>query len=111
MLNRLSTHFSRALWLGTLVLSSAAVHAASGFTVTTRQEALVAPGMSAAEVEQALGHPASNMQFRNEPGRTYAYHVMANDPTLFEVDFGADGKVASVNERIDALGTGHGRRH
>lgn len=110
MKNRLFAHVARALWLGTLVLGTAAVHAAGGFTVTTRQEALVAPGMSAAEVQQVLGRPASDVQYRNAPGRTYSYRVLANDPTLFEVNFGADGKVASVNERIEALGGGRGRR-
>lgn len=110
MKNRLSKHLARALVLGTLVLGTAAVQAASGFTVTTRQEALVAPGMSATEVQQALGRPASNVHYLHAPGRTYSYRVMATEPTLFEVDFGADGRVASVSERIEALGGGRGRR-
>jgi outer membrane protein assembly factor BamE (lipoprotein component of BamABCDE complex) len=91
----------RALWAAALFLGAAAAQAAGGYTVTKSQEALVAPGMSATAVQQALGRPEANVKFRNEPGPTYTYRISGVGQTLFDVDFGADGKVASVRERMD----------
>ena len=79
-----------------------AAQAASGFTVSADQQQRVSVGMSQAEVLQALGRPAMNQHFMNEPGLTWTYDVPANiqHHTLFDVDFTADGKVASVSERV-----------
>ncbi len=95
----------RVLLAAGLLLGVAAAQAASGFTVTKSQEALVAPGMSAAEVQQALGRPEANIKYGNEPGRTFTYRVAGIEQTLFDVDFSADGKVASTSERMDESGS------
>lgn len=102
---------SAARWLmvAGLVLSAAAAQAASGYTVTRRQEAQVMPGMNMAQVRQTLGHPEQNVKYGNEPGPTYTYRVIDHEQTLFDVDFGADGRVASMNERMDYSGGGGGR--
>ena len=98
----------RVLLATGLLLGVAAAHAAGGFTVTQRQEALVTPGMTEAEVQQALGHPAQDIHYRNEPGPTFTYHVDAIESTLFDVDFSADGKVLSTGERMEETGGGGG---
>ncbi|WP_305807069.1 hypothetical protein [Stenotrophomonas sp. YIM B06876] len=95
---------SRLLTVAGLVLGAAAAQAAGGYTVTQSQEALVTPGMSMDQVQQALGHPEQTIKYRNEPGPTFTYRVMSSDPTLFDVDFGADGRVASVSERMELTG-------
>lgn len=98
----------RVLLATGLFLGVAAAHAASGFTVTQSQEALVTPGMTEAQVQQALGHPAQDIHYRNEPGPTFTYHVDAIEATLFDVDFSADGKVVSTSERMDESAGGDG---
>lgn len=95
------THTSRLIIASSLLLGFAAAHAASGFTVTPDQEKLITAGMTKSEVQQVLGHPALVEQFRNEPGPTLSYNVVggADQFALFDVDFGANGKVVSVSER------------
>jgi len=96
------TQTSRLIIASSLLLGFAAAHAStSGFTVTPDQEKLVTADMTVSEVQQALGHPALTEQFRNEPGQTLSYNVVggADQFALFDVDFGANGKVASVSER------------
>jgi outer membrane protein assembly factor BamE (lipoprotein component of BamABCDE complex) len=92
----------RLLLAAGLTFGAVAAQAASGFTVSPDQEQRVSVGMSQAEVLQALGRPSLNQHFMNEPGLTWTYNVPANiqHHTLFDVDFTADGKVASVSERI-----------
>lgn len=92
----------RLIIASALLLSFAAAHAAGGFTVTPAQEKLVTVGMTASEVKQVLGRPALTEKFRNEPGPTLSYNVMggARETALFDVDLGADGRVASLSERI-----------
>jgi len=83
-----------------LILGAAAAQAASGFTITKGQEVLVRPGMSTAEVQSALGHPEQNLHYRNEPGPTFTYSVAGTEDTVFDVDFAANGRVASTSERV-----------
>jgi len=90
----------RVLLAAGLFLGAAAAQAAGGFTVTKGQEALVKPGMSTAEVQSALGHPEQNLHYRNEPGPTFTYSVAGTEDTVFDVDFGANGQVASTSERV-----------
>jgi hypothetical protein len=99
---------ARRLLAAGLFLGVAAAHAASGYNVTKGQEALVAPGMTASEVQQALGHPAINIHYRNEPGPTFTYHVLGDTQTVFDVDFSASGVVLSASERMDLSGDGAG---
>jgi len=83
------------------VLSVAAAHAASGITINSDQEKLAKVGMNTADVMQALGRPAQTVQYGNEPGPTWTYQVVTggHDTTVFDVDFDANGKVASVGQR------------
>jgi outer membrane protein assembly factor BamE (lipoprotein component of BamABCDE complex) len=101
-------HLPRMLLAAGLFVGVAAAQASSGFTITPNQEIRVTPGMTAAEVQQALGRPAQNIQYGNELGRTFTYQVIGSEQTLFDVDFGADGTVASVGERlIESTGGAH----
>lgn len=93
-----------------LGLGIAAAQAAGGVTITKAQEALVVPGMRMDQVQQALGRPQTNAKYRNEPGRTFTYRVLGNDPMLFDVDFDADGRVLKMGERMDLTGGGLERR-
>jgi outer membrane protein assembly factor BamE (lipoprotein component of BamABCDE complex) len=84
----------------------AAANAAAGYSVNQKQESLVTVGMSQTDVQQAIGRPSRKVQFGNEPGPTWTYDVagVADQATLFDVDFGSDGKVASISERLDETG-------
>ena len=92
----------RLLLAAGLMLGAVAAQAASGFSITPADEQRVSVGMSEAEVMQVLGRPSRNQHFMNEPGLTWTYEVPAGleSHTLFDIDFGADGKVTSVNERF-----------
>ncbi|HSI59434.1 MAG TPA: hypothetical protein VLA16_17865 [Ideonella sp.] len=99
----LKTQASRLLFAVGLAVGAIAAHAAGGVSVVPSQESLVQPGMSQAEVKQALGRPARHEKFMNEQGPTWTYDVATvetDGQTLFDVDFGADGKVVSATERI-----------
>jgi hypothetical protein len=95
---------SRILLAAGLVFGAVAAQAAGGITIEKSQEGLVRLNMSTADVQQALGRPSRNIQYGNEPGPTFSYHVLGTEETLFEVDFGGDGKVVSVDERLENLG-------
>lgn len=99
------------LFPAALGLAATAALAATGFQVTKKQETLVAPGMTMDQVQTALGRPAQNVKYRNEPGRTFTYQVLGTDDQLFDVDFSADGRVASTNERYDEVGGGSAGGH
>lgn len=97
------THASRALFALSLAVGAMAAHAAGGVSVQPSQEALVQPGMSQADVRQALGRPARNEKFMNEEGPTWTYDVATSQTdgrTLFDVDFSSDGRVVSASERV-----------
>ena len=95
-----SNPVARALLAAGLLAAAAAARAAGGYIVTPNQESLVSAGMTASEVKQALGRPARQLHYRNEPGLTYTYQVIGYKDTVFDVDFDANGRVASVGERI-----------
>jgi len=84
-----------------LALGMVMVQAAEGFIVQPEQERMVRPGMSRAEVRILLGEPSTNVKYPNEPGRTWTYNVAGKmDPhVVFDVDFNAEGTVASSMER------------
>ena len=85
-----------------LAFGAAAAQAASGVTITASDEAKVAVGMTATEVQQNLGRPADIISYRNESGPTWTYEVVGAPfgITEFDVDFGSDGNVVSVGERV-----------
>ena len=85
-----------------LAFGAAAAQAASGVSITQSQEATVGVGMSTSQVEQILGRPADIFIYGRVPGPTWTYEVDASPfgVTEFDVDFGSDGRVASVGERV-----------
>lgn len=91
---------SRLMAAAGFAFCAALAQAASGFWVSQSQEASVTPGMSMAEVRQALGHPTQSIKYRNQPGPTFTYRVLGTVDTLFDVDFDANGQVVSTSERI-----------
>jgi outer membrane protein assembly factor BamE (lipoprotein component of BamABCDE complex) len=102
------TSFSpRALLAAGLLFGVAAAQAAgAGYSIRPNQEALVVAGMSAAQVRAALGPPANDTKYMADPGRTWTYTVPGRSipATVFEVNFGADGRVVSANERVPDTG-------
>lgn len=94
----------RLLFAWFLLLALASAQAASGYSVWPRDESMVKIGMTMDEVRQALGRPSQSVKYRNEPGPTWTYTVNGYDDDydrpVFEVNFSADGKVASVAQRM-----------
>lgn len=103
---RFSPPSSALLAIG-LFLGAAGAQAAPGYTVAARQETLVSVGMSQADVRQLLGRPQTDISYRNQPGSVYTYRVAGIEPTVFEIDFDTDGKVASATEVPGDSGHGH----
>jgi outer membrane protein assembly factor BamE (lipoprotein component of BamABCDE complex) len=85
-----------------LAFGAAAAQAAPGVSITQRQEARVAVGMTAAEVQQSLGRPADVVKYPYASGPTWIYEVAEATfgATEFDVQFGSDGKVTSAAETI-----------
>lgn len=77
--------------------------AAQGFRVDQAQEAQITHGMNVEQVRQLLGHPTQQIKYRNQPGPTFTYRVIGTVDTVFDVDFDANGQVASTTERIIPL--------
>jgi outer membrane protein assembly factor BamE (lipoprotein component of BamABCDE complex) len=85
-----------------VALGVASANPASGFTLTHEQESEVTTGMTAGEVRQVIGSPLSIQMYGNEPGPTWTYSVLGQGVSPynveFDIHFGTDGRVASVNE-------------
>jgi hypothetical protein len=92
----------RWLIVGAFSIVSALAQAASGFNITQSDESKVAIGMDTTEVQRSLGPPARIFQYPTQPGPTWTYNVVGSPfgITEFDIDFGADGRVASAGERI-----------
>jgi len=89
-----------------LLVASAVSFAAGGFALQPAAVKLITVGQTRAEVLAAIGRPAHNVKYRNEPGRTWTYGVLGvtvQDNTVFDVDFGADGKVVSTSECVESV--------
>jgi hypothetical protein len=99
---RLDAFVPRCLLAAGLVFGAAAAMAAGGYTVNQKQEAQIKVGMSQDEVRQIVGQPVRVDKFGSEPGPTWTYDVAGGlgHVSMFDVDFGADGRVASAQERI-----------
>jgi outer membrane protein assembly factor BamE (lipoprotein component of BamABCDE complex) len=85
------------------MLSTVVAQAAAGYEIKPAQEQLVQPGMTQAEVSQALGRAERVAHYRSEPGASWTYEVARGpgaDVTVFDVDFNADGTVAKTGERL-----------
>jgi hypothetical protein len=102
MKSTISLRMSSYLLAAGLAFGAAAAQAASGVTITESQETNVAVGMSTTEVQQNLGRPADIVKYRNAAGPTWTYEVFGAPfgMTDFDVNFGSDGKVVSVDERV-----------
>ena len=85
-----------------LAFGATAAQAATGVAITQNEEAKVAVGMTAAEVQQSLGRPADIVKYRSAVGPTWIYEVdgATFGVTQFDVKFGSDGKVASAAESV-----------
>ena len=102
MTSKINLRMTHLLLAAGLAFGAAAAHAASGVSITQAQETRVAVGMTAAEVQQNLGRPANIEKYPYAPGPTWTYEV-AGTPfgqTDFNIDFGSDGKVASLGENV-----------
>jgi len=91
-------------WLiaGTFCVVSALAQAAGGFNITQSDESKIVIGMDTTEVQRSLGPPERIFRYPRQPGPTWTYNVVGAPfgITKFDVDFGADGRVASASERI-----------
>jgi hypothetical protein len=110
MTHDLKHSVSRLLLAAGLFAGAVAVQAASNASVKPGQEALVADGMDTSSVQHALGSPAVKHRFVSEPGATWTYRVAGKEQTVFDVDFGTDGRVASAEERMAMTGRAGGDR-
>jgi SmpA / OmlA family len=102
---KFGTRATRSLLAAGLALGIASAYARD-YNVTHEQEQLVQPGMTADALKAALGSPAGTQAVANEPAPIWIYHV-ANSPTavpesrtVFDVHFGADGRVTSASESV-----------
>lgn len=104
----LKVQSSRILVATVLVASTVTSFAATGFSVTDIEESRIQIGMSNEQVLQAIGKPFNTVQFRNQDGPTWAYHVSGDllGAKTFYVDFDAKSKVAAVSEVAVAVGSG-----
>ncbi len=101
-----TSRITRILVASSVLLGAAAAHAATGYNISQGEEAMIRPGMTMAQVQQALGSPDQTNHYADQLGPTWRYHVMnASFPgTYFSINFGADGKVASDNQNVADMG-------
>ena len=83
---------------GLIAGAAAATAAPAGFTVTQKEQQQVRIGMTQDEVRAALGTPARNIHFQQTDRTTWTYQ-RAEIELVFDVEFGADGKVVAAAER------------
>jgi len=98
----LASRTSRWLLIAGPALNTAAAQAAGGFWITPSDEARISVGMTEADVQQQFGTPVRMLHYGNKPGPSWTYdvHGAPFGRTDFEIDFGADGKVAITSERL-----------
>jgi len=100
---KLGTIATHSLLTVGLALGVASAHARD-YNVTHDQEQLVQPGMTADALKAVLGSPAAVEAVGSEPGPIWTYQVanvssaIPDGRTLFDIQFGADGRVISANE-------------
>lgn len=98
--------FTRRLAMAAaLALAAAAVAPAAlaveRFGFDTDRIPLIKPGMTQAEVQQALGRPARTQHYSLSQSTTWTYDVdpLSAEQVIFDVDFDAQGRVAASGER------------
>ena len=97
----------RSIILGLLCATASVAMAAKGYVVDPRDERMVQPGMTKAEVQNAIGKPPREMTYAIAQGSTWVYSVrgrpyidfISPENIVYEVDFGADGRVIRAGER------------
>ena len=105
MTSRINLRTARWLLAAGLACGVAAAQGATGYTITESQRNVVAYGMTTTEVQQILGRPAHVVMYRTAPGPTWTYRVVGAvfGATELDIDFGADGTVKSVGERVKGI--------
>ena len=100
---KLDLHSKTAQAILALALCGSAAVAEADVSISRSKESLVKPGMTPAEVQQALGRPAARFRYRSSDGATWTYNVVESTPgtVFFDVDFDANGKVASTRVRVN----------
>ncbi len=93
---------ARVLVASSVLFGAAAAHAATGYSISESQEALIHPGMTMAQVRQLFGHPEDTRYYADQAGPTWRYGVSnaGLSGTYFAVNFGADGKVTSARQSV-----------
>jgi outer membrane protein assembly factor BamE (lipoprotein component of BamABCDE complex) len=97
----------KSVILGLLCASATLAMAAKGYVVDPRDERLIQPGMTKAEVQSMIGKPPREKTYAIAPGSTWVYSVrgkphidfISPENMVYEVDFGADGRVLRAGER------------
>ena len=105
MKSRINLRTTRWLLAAGLAFGVAAAQGATGYNVTESQRGAVSYGMTSSEVQQILGRPAHIIMYRGAPGPTWTYTVLGAvfGTTELDVDFGSDGTVKSVGERVKGI--------
>ena len=93
----------RSALLASALMAAAVAQAATGFIVSAAQQTQIHAGMTRDEVRAALGRPAHNIKYPNEPGRTWTWGIQGTQEKVFDVDFSADGKVLSMSQRSENM--------
>ena len=107
---KLNSQTKKYVALAGLILGSVYASAQDGYWVSKNQETAIRPGMTKSEVEQVIGRPPREARYGVAPGSTWVYGVAgeldveANDRTVYEVDFNAQGQVISARERVIPIG-------
>jgi outer membrane protein assembly factor BamE (lipoprotein component of BamABCDE complex) len=113
MTTKQNLRFARGLLAVGLATGLATAYAATGVNITTKQENMITAGMTTQQVQSAIGRPEHVARYVNEQGPTWTYGVQGavglggGEAAVFDVDFGADGRVVTVEEiRLDNGGGG-----
>jgi outer membrane protein assembly factor BamE (lipoprotein component of BamABCDE complex) len=97
----------QTLVVGLFCVSATAAMAAKGYVVDPRDERMIQIGMTKAEVQNAIGKPPREATYAVAQGSTWTYSVrgkphidfISPENIVYEVDFGADGRVIRAGER------------
>lgn len=95
------------LMVGFFCVSATAAMATKGYVVDSRDERMIQIGMTKAEVQNAIGKPPHEATYAVAQGSTWTYSVrgkphidfISPENVVYEVDFGADGRVIRYGER------------
>ena len=97
----------KSVLVGLLLGAGVAWAAQSGYVVDPRQEPQIQIGMTKTEVQNVIGKPPREQTYALAKGSTWVYSVrgrpqldfISAEHIVYEVDFGADGRVIRAAER------------